>query len=89
MTYSNNYVCDAGKSVWFSDVRYIDFISISRYFCTYRTVSKSILHLLMLDKYRTAGFSIIYQIIKLDINLLKGIYSYQIDIVFLQNLMAS
>ena len=40
-----------------SDVQYIDFISISRYFCSYRTVSKSILHLLMLDNYRTAEFS--------------------------------
>ena len=26
-------------------------ISISRYFCSYRTISKSILHLLMLDNY--------------------------------------
>ena len=43
--------------VHISDVRYIDFISISRYFCSYRIVSKSILHLLMLDKYRTAEFS--------------------------------
>ena len=40
-----------------SDVRYIDFILISRYFCSYRIVSKSILHLLMLDKYQTAEFS--------------------------------
>ena len=34
------------KIVVISDVRYIDFISISRYFCSYRIVSKSILHLL-------------------------------------------
>ena len=40
-----------------SDVQYINFISISRYFCSYRTVSKSILHLLMLHNYRTAEFS--------------------------------
>ena len=37
--------------LWSSDVRYIDFILISRYFCSYRTVLKSILHLLMLDNY--------------------------------------
>ena len=37
-----------------SDVRYIDFISIFRYFCSYSIVLKSILHLLMLDKYRSA-----------------------------------
>ena len=46
------YVCDSGLAI--SDVQYI---SISRYFCSYRTVSKSILHLLMLDNYRTAEFS--------------------------------
>ena len=40
-----------------NDVQYIDFISISRYFCSYRTISKSMLHLLMLDNYRTAEFS--------------------------------
>ena len=59
-----------------SDVRYIDFISISRYFCSYLTISKSILHLLMLDNYRTAGFSnniSNYIAIRLDINLWKGI----------------
>ena len=68
-----------------SDVQYIDFISISRYFCSYRTVSKSILHLLTLDNYRTAEFSIIY------INLSKGMateYVYRY-IVFLQNITAS
>ena len=60
--------------VLISDVQYIDFISISRYFCSYRTVSKSILHLLTLDNYRTAEFSNIY------INLSKGIATEYVDI---------
>ena len=56
-----------------SDVRYIDFISISRYFFSNCTISKSILHLLMLDNYRTAEFSINILTVRLDINLSKGI----------------
>ena len=51
------YIITLVQCIYISDVRYIDFISISRYFCSYRIVSKSILHLLMLNKYRTAEFS--------------------------------
>ena len=40
-----------------SGVRYIDFLSILRYFCTYHTVSKPILHVLRFNKYRIAQFT--------------------------------
>ena len=52
-----NFFTAKQKQYTVSDVQYIDFILISRYFYSYRTVLKSILHLLMLDNYRTAEFS--------------------------------